>query len=192
MKKTSHVVLIDNFDSFTYNLAQRMGALGVRVTVVRNDKSSVRRVRALSPSHLVISPGPCTPAESGYSVELIAHFGPLLPLLGVCLGHQCIGSVYGASVVRTTPVHGKSSAIIHDKTPLYSQLAQGFQAGRYHSLHIPESSLPKTLLADAWTKEDHLLMGIHHRDFPTYGVQFHPESILTPLGSSLLHNFLSL
>lgn len=183
------MVLIDNYDSFTYNLVQILETLGVKVRVFRNDAVTVDEVAALKPESIVISPGPCTPREAGLSVSLIRRFAGTLPLLGVCLGHQSIGVAFGATVgAAKRIVHGKVSQITHDGSLLYRGMANPFPAGRYHSLAVLRETLPPELLVDA-TSEDGEIMGFHHVSFPLYGVQFHPESVLTPSGKRLLRNF---
>ena len=184
------LLLIDNYDSFTYNLYQYLCELGEDVYVVRNDKITCEEIAALAPQRIVISPGPCTPREAGISNEVIARFGPYLPILGVCLGHQCIGHVYGAAIVRAEKVmHGKTSLIYHDGKTIFAGLPNPFEATRYHSLIIHPDSLPTCLEVSAWT-EDGIIMGVRHREYPVEGVQFHPESILTVVGKDLLRNFL--
>ena len=186
------LVIIDNYDSFTYNLVQYFGELKVKPKVFRNDRVSVEEIEVLDPKYLVISPGPCTPKESGISKELIRHFSGKVPILGVCLGHQCIGEVFGGSVVRASyPVHGKMSLIYHNGRDLFDDIAQPFEAVRYHSLVVERDTLPKSLEVTA-TTEDGLVMGFKHNQHPTYGVQFHPESAFTGIGKSLLANFLRL
>jgi len=184
--------MIDNYDSFTYNLVQYLGELGREVKVLRNDEITAKEAVELNPSHLIISPGPCTPAESGISVELIRRLAGRIPILGVCLGHQCIAQAFGGQVVRATRLmHGKTSPIYHDGRSVYRGLPSPFTATRYHSLIVDEASLPPHLIATAHTAEGEL-MGIRHRDYPVEGVQFHPESILTAGGRELLANFLEL
>ena len=183
------IVLIDNYDSFTYNLVQVMRGQGAEIEVYRNDAIRVEEVEALQPSGVVISPGPCTPAEAGISVPLIQRMSGRVPLLGVCLGHQSIGVAFGATVHHAKSImHGKTSLVHHADAPLLKGMAHPFQAGRYHSLAIIKETLPDCLVVDAWT-EDGEIMGIHHISHPTYGVQFHPESVLTPTGKRLLRNF---
>jgi anthranilate synthase component II len=183
------IVLIDNYDSFTYNLVQVMRGQGADIRVFRHDAITVDEVEAMRPDGLVVSPGPCTPAEAGISVELIRRMSGKLPLLGVCLGHQSIGVAFGATVHHAKSImHGKTSPVEHDDTPLYKGMANPFPAGRYHSLAIIKETLPACLVVDAWT-EDGEIMGVHHVTHPTYGVQFHPESVLTPSGKRLLRNF---
>ncbi len=184
------IVLIDNYDSFTYNLVQVLGELGAELKVFRNDEVTIEEIKRLSPSHLLISPGPCTPKEAGISVEAIRAFSGKIPILGVCLGHQSIGYAFGAKVVRAKRLmHGKTSMIRHDGKGVFKGLSNPFEAMRYHSLIVDEKSLPDCLYATAWSEKDEL-MGIRHKDFFVEGVQFHPESILTPEGKRLLRNFL--
>ncbi len=186
------IVLIDNYDSFTYNLVQRLGEIDPRLdlNVVRNDKITVDEIAALAPSHLIISPGPCTPREAGISNDVIRHFAPSIPLLGVCLGHQCIGHTFGAEVVRADRImHGKTSLIHHDSKGVYTGLPNPFEATRYHSLVIRPGTLPPELEVVAWT-DDQEIMGIRHKTYPLEGVQYHPESFLTTAGIDLLRNFL--
>ncbi|NJN67314.1 MAG: aminodeoxychorismate/anthranilate synthase component II [Chloroflexaceae bacterium] len=184
------IVLIDNYDSFTYNLYQYLAELGVTVEVHRNDKITVSGVAALHPDRIVISPGPCTPTEAGISVALIQELGAHIPMLGVCLGHQAIGAAYGGTVVRAPKVmHGKLSQISHSGEGIFAGLPVPFTATRYHSLIVRRDDLPEELEMTAWTDDD-LIMGLRHRTDPVYGVQFHPESILTDQGKTLLRNFL--
>jgi anthranilate synthase component II len=183
------VLVLDNYDSFTYNLVQYFGELGAEVIVRRNDEVTPEEVLELHPDRIVISPGPCTPDEAGVSVELIETAGDRVPVLGVCLGHQAIGQAYGAKVVRGEPVHGKTAKILHDGAGVYEGLDQGFLATRYHSLVIEPGSLPASLEVTSRT-EDGVIMGVRHRDLPVEGVQFHPESVLTTSGRKLLANFL--
>jgi len=183
------VLVIDNYDSFTYNLVQYLGELGAEVLVRRNDEVTPEEVAELRPDRIVVSPGPCTPNEAGISVELIEKVGGGTPLLGVCLGHQSIGQAFGARIVRGEPVHGKTAKILHDGEGVYAGLDQGFEATRYHSLVIEPESLPDCLIVTSRT-EDGTIMGVRHRDFPVEGVQFHPESVLTRQGRDLLKNFL--
>lgn len=186
------LVVIDNYDSFTYNLVQYLGELGREVTVFRNDQATVDAIAALKPSHIIISPGPCTPNEAGISVELIRRLAGRVPILGVCLGHQCIGQALGARVVRASRLmHGKTSQIYHDGRTIFAGLPNPFTATRYHSLIVDAASLPPELEVTA-TSEMGELMGIRHREWPLEGVQFHPESILTEGGHQLVKNFLSL
>jgi len=186
------IVLIDNYDSFTYNLVQAMTAQGADIKVFRNDETTVEQVAQLNPDGIVISPGPCTPKQAGISVAAIEKFSGTIPVLGVCLGHQCIGAAFGAVIGHAARImHGKTSQITHQETTLYQGLKNPFPAGRYHSLAIEKASLPPQLVVDA-TSDDQEIMGIHHSEHQTYGVQFHPESILTPSGKRLLRNFLQI
>lgn len=192
------IFVLDNYDSFTYNLVQRLGELdgSLNIEVRRNDQTTLEEIAALNPERIIISPGPCTPHEAGLSPEVIREFGPKCPVLGVCLGHQCIGATYGARVVRADRLmHGKTSLIHHDGSGVFAGLENPFQATRYHSLIVPEETLPPELIPCAWTRDDDHppeLMGVRHRDYPVFGVQFHPESFLTPQGTMLLQNFLQL
>jgi len=183
------VLIIDNYDSFVYNLAQYLGELGWQPVVYRNDKITLAQIEELAPSHIVVSPGPCTPLEAGISNEVMRHFGGKIPILGVCLGHQCIGYVYGGKIGRTLPVHGKTSIIHHDGKTIYQGLPSPFPATRYHSLIIEAEGLPSCLEVTAKTSEG-TIMGVRHRDYVVEGVQFHPESILTEVGHDILNNFL--
>ncbi|MDC1071750.1 aminodeoxychorismate/anthranilate synthase component II [Gammaproteobacteria bacterium] len=184
------LLMIDNYDSFTYNLVQYFGELGERVTVYRNDQLTLNDVDALAPSHVVISPGPCTPNEAGISVDLVREYGARIPILGVCLGHQSIAQAYGGNIVRApTLMHGKTSMISHEGESLFGEIPTPFQATRYHSLVVEESSLPDCFEITA-RADDGEIMGIAHRAHPVVGVQFHPESILTQYGHKMLHNFL--
>jgi para-aminobenzoate synthetase component II len=187
-----HVFMIDNYDSFTYNLVQYLGELGAAITVRRNDQVTVAEIEQAGPSHLVVSPGPCTPDQAGISMDAIAHFGARrLPVLGVCLGHQAIGQAYGGVVHRAqAPVHGKTDEIAHDGRDVFAGLPQPFTATRYHSLVVDEA-LPACLELSAWNS-DGVVMGVRHRELPVHGVQFHPESVLTGAGLDLLRNFLAL
>lgn len=186
------VLVIDNYDSFTYNLVQYLGELGCEPVVYRNDQIGLEKIRRLRPSRIVISPGPCTPNEAGISNEVIRAFSGKTPILGVCLGHQCIGQVFGGRVVRAARImHGKTSAIYHYKKSIFHGIPDPFMATRYHSLLVENRSLPGCLEKTAWTK-DQEIMGIKHRQDPTWGVQFHPESIMTPEGKKILNNFLRL
>jgi anthranilate synthase/aminodeoxychorismate synthase-like glutamine amidotransferase len=185
------LTLIDNYDSFTYNLVQYFGELGAEIQVFRNDQTTLDHLAALSPSHLVISPGPGDPNDGGISNEAIQHFTGKIPVLGVCLGHQCIGAVFGGEVKRAPRLmHGKTSPIYHHGSDLFHSLPSPFNATRYHSL-IVEEPLPDCLEAQAFTKEGEV-MALRHKQYPTFGVQFHPESILTEHGKKLLENFLTL
>jgi anthranilate synthase/aminodeoxychorismate synthase-like glutamine amidotransferase len=184
------LLLIDNYDSFTYNLYQYLSELGERVEVRRNDQITLAEIEAIRPERIVISPGPCTPNEAGLSPQIIEHFGPRIPLLGVCLGHQAIGQVYGGRVIRAPePMHGKTSLIYHHGAGVLRDLPSPFEANRYHSLIVERASLPAELEITAETG-DGLIMGLRHRIYPVQGVQFHPESIMTPAGKELLRNFL--
>ena len=184
------LLLIDNYDSFTYNLYQYLSELGAEVITVRNDKISLEDVAGMSPEGIVISPGPGAPREAGISNDVIRHFGPKLPVLGVCLGHQCIGDVYGARVDRAEEIwHGKTSMVNHHGAGVLTGLPNPFEAIRYHSLVVYPETVPDCLEVTAWT-DDGLIMGLRHKEFPVEGVQFHPESILTPVGHDLLRNFL--
>ena len=186
------LLLLDNYDSFTYNLAQYFGELGCELVISRNDEISTDAIARLAPSHICISPGPCTPREAGISKDVIVRFGEQVPILGVCLGHQCIAEAYGGKVVRAERLmHGKSSVIRHNGTPLFSDLPTPFAGGRYHSLIVEPDSLPQCLEITAHTDEGEI-MALRHREFPVHGVQFHPESILTPAGKKILINFLAL
>ncbi len=186
------LLVIDNYDSFTYNLVQYLGELGAEMDVVRNDKITAEGIREMAPAGIVVSPGPCTPNEAGVSLDVIREFGGKIPILGVCLGHQCIGQTYGGNVIRAEKVmHGKTSEIHHNGDPLFAGLDNPFQATRYHSLIIERSSLPEELEVIAWTADD-IIMAVRHRKFPIWGVQFHPESVLTTSGKTLLKNFLTL
>ena len=186
------IVLIDNYDSFTYNLVQKFGevAPAMPIKVFRNDKVTVDEVEAMKPTHIVISPGPCTPREGGVSNAMITTFGPRVPLLGVCLGHQCIGFVAGAIVERAAKLmHGKTDQIHHDGKAIYAGIPNPFTATRYHSLIIRQGTLPADYEITAWTKDDEI-MGVRHKTWPLEGVQYHPESFLTEHGDTLLANFL--
>ena len=186
------IVLIDNYDSFTYNLVQMMGSLGADIRVFRNDEIALEEIGALRPEALVISPGPCTPHEAGISIAAIRRYSGAMPLLGVCLGHQAIGAAFGATVTNAARImHGKTSMVTYEDVPLYRGLKNPFPAGRYHSLAVRREGLPDELVVDA-ASEDGEIMGMHHRSHPTYGVQFHPESVLTPSGKRLLRNFLEM
>ncbi len=186
------LVIIDNYDSFTYNLVQMLGELGADMKVVRNDEVSVAEIDSWRPSRLLISPGPCSPKEAGVSVEAIRHFAGRIPILGVCLGHQSIGEAFGGDVVRASRLmHGKTSMIRHDGKGIFKGLSNPFEAMRYHSLVVEEKTLPKCLMPAAWSEIDEL-MGIRHVEYPLEGVQFHPESIMTQEGYKLLRNFLEM
>jgi len=184
------LLMIDNYDSFTYNLVQYFGELGAEVLVHRNDEISLAEIAALKPSHLVVSPGPCSPAEAGISVAAIQHFAGKLPILGVCLGHQSIGAAFGGRIIRAQQLmHGKTSLIHTPQQGVFADLPKDFTVNRYHSLAIERSTCPSELEVTAWT-EDGEIMGVRHRSLPIEGVQFHPESILTEHGHALLNNFL--
>ncbi|WP_372806177.1 aminodeoxychorismate/anthranilate synthase component II [Pontiella sp.] len=186
------ILVIDNYDSFTYNLVQYLGELGAEMRVFRNDEITVDEAVALKPEKVLVSPGPCTPKEAGISCDIIREFGPRLPLFGVCLGHQSIGDVYGGNVVRAARLmHGKTSPMIHDGKSVFKGLPSPFVATRYHSLIIERETLPDCLEITAWTAEGEI-MGVQHKEHPVHGVQFHPESILTTEGKKLLQNFLDL
>ncbi len=191
-EEASVILVIDNYDSFTYNLVQYMGELGADIKVVRNDECTLDEITAMNPERILISPGPCTPNEAGISCDVIARFGPTTPLFGVCLGHQCIGQVYGGRIVRADRLmHGKTSMIHHRGQGALKGLPNPFEATRYHSLLVERSSLPDDLLITAETQEGEI-MGIEHTKYPVWGVQFHPESILTQDGKRVVRNFLSL
>ncbi|MFC1925593.1 anthranilate synthase component II [Chloroflexota bacterium] len=183
------ILIIDNYDSFVYNLAQYVGELGWEPVVYRNDRITLEEIEELAPTHIIISPGPGTPLDAGISNDVVRHFGGKIPLLGVCLGHQCIGHVYGGTVSRHTPTHGKTATIHHDGKTVFSTIPNPLEGGRYHSLVVQSEDLPSCLEASART-EDGVIMGLRHRDWVVEGVQFHPESILTTTGHSLLKNFL--
>ena len=183
------IILIDNYDSFTYNLVQVMTGQGADVRVFRNDEITVDAVVEANPDGVVISPGPCTPKEAGISVALIQRMSGRVPILGVCLGHQSVGVAFGATVTNAQSImHGKTSMVRHEGSPLLRGMKNPFPAGRYHSLSLVRDTLPPELIVDAWTDDDEI-MGMHHVEHPTYGVQFHPESVLTPSGKRLLRNF---
>lgn len=184
------VLIVDNYDSFTYNLVQYMGELGARIEVVRNDRATVDELVARRPERVVVSPGPCTPSEAGISMAAIERFGALgTPVLGVCLGHQAIGQVYGGRVVRNEPIHGKTMDVTHDGRTLFEGLSNPLRVGRYHSLVVAKDDLPDTLEVSA--EGGGLIMALRHRELPVEGVQFHPESIMTTEGMRLLNNFLA-
>ena len=184
------LLIIDNYDSFTYNLVQYFGELGVEMKVVRNDAIGVDEVKALAPGKICISPGPCTPNEAGISCDVIREMGGSTPILGVCLGHQSIGQVYGGDVVRADRLmHGKTSPILHEGGSVFAGLPSPFEATRYHSLIVRRETLPDCLEVTAWTEEGEI-MGLRHKEHPVHGVQFHPESILTEEGKRMLENFL--
>jgi len=189
------LLMIDNYDSFTYNVVQYLAELGAEVVVHRNDEITLAQIEKLDPAFIVISPGPCTPLEAGISLEVVRTFGGRIPLLGICLGHQCIGAVFGGDVIRARQVmHGKTSMIHHNARGVFDGLPQPFEATRYHSLIVERSTLPDCLEMTAWTQHEDgtvdEVMGVRHRELPIEGVQFHPESILTRCGHDLLRNFL--
>ncbi|WP_423838898.1 anthranilate synthase component II [Symmachiella dynata] len=192
------IFILDNYDSFTYNLVQRLGEIDATldIHVARNDKTSIKEIEALQPERIIISPGPCTPHEAGLSKAVVEHFAPHLPLLGVCLGHQCICEVFGWQVVRAERLmHGKVSQIHHDGQGVFAGLNNPFEATRYHSLIGDPTDAPEDIVVTAWTEDEDFpreIMGVRHRDYPLHGVQFHPESFLTFEGSQLLRNFLDI
>ncbi len=186
------LLMIDNYDSFTYNLVQYLGELGKDIRVFRNDKITIQEIEKMNPEKIVISPGPCTPKEAGISIELIQNFAGRIPILGVCLGHQSIGAAFGGEIIRAPRLmHGKTSLIYHDGKTIFEGLPNPFEATRYHSLLIKKETLPDCLEITAWTDMDEI-MGVRHKDAIVEGVQFHPESILTKVGKDLLRNFLKL
>jgi anthranilate synthase/aminodeoxychorismate synthase-like glutamine amidotransferase len=189
------IFVLDNYDSFTYNLVQYIGELGERVEVRRNDQVTVKEIESMRPERIVISPGPCTPSEAGISIELIRHFAGKVPVLGVCLGHQAIGEAFGGHVVRAGHImHGKTSAVMHDNKTVFRGLPMPMTATRYHSLIVEEKDLPADLEVSAWTTEkdgSRTIMGLRHRRHAVEGVQFHPESVLTDAGKKLVENFLA-
>ncbi len=186
------ILLIDNYDSFVYNLAQYIGELGHEPVVHRNDSITMEQIEGLAPSHIVVSPGPCTPLEAGISNDVIHHFGGLIPVLGVCLGHQCIGHVYGGVVERAhPPVHGKTSLIHHDGRTIFEGVPSPFPGGRYHSLIVELGLIPECLEVSAQS-DDGIIMGVRHKEYVVEGIQFHPESILTDVGHDILRNFLAI
>ena len=189
------LLMIDNYDSFTYNVVQYLAELGADVQVYRNDEITIEQIEELNPERLVISPGPCTPNEAGISMEAIRHFAGKLPILGICLGHQAIGQVYGGDIIRAGRVmHGKVSPVFHEDSGVFRGLSNPLQATRYHSLVIDKATLPECLEVTAWTRNDdgsiEEIMGVRHKTLPIEGVQFHPESIMTEQGHELLRNFL--
>lgn len=190
------VFVLDNYDSFTYNLVQYMGEMGAEMTIRRNDEISVEEVAALGPERILLSPGPCTPQEAGISIELIQHFADKVPILGVCLGHQAIGAAFGGKVVRAPRLmHGKTSSVEHDRRTIFAGIESPMICTRYHSLIVEEEGLPKELEVSARTvspEGESIIMGLRHRRFPVEGVQFHPESVLTTDGKRLIQNFLGL
>ncbi len=186
------LLMIDNYDSFTYNLVQYLGELGQDLKVYRNNKITIPEIEKMSPDRIVVSPGPCTPKEAGISIDVIKHFAGKIPVLGVCLGHQSIGDAFGGDVIRAPYLmHGKTSMIHHDGKTIFAGLPNPFEATRYHSLIIKRETLPAVLEVTAWT-DDGIIMGVRHKQFKVEGVQFHPESILTGAGKDLLRNFLKL
>ena len=186
------LLMIDNYDSFTYNLVQHLGEIGEDIKVFRNDRVTIEEIEELKPKSIVISPGPCTPKEAGVSVDVIKYFAGKIPILGVCLGHQAIGAAFGGDIIRAPRLmHGKTSMIYHDGKTIYVGLPNPFEATRYHSLIIKKETLPSCLEITAWTDQDEI-MGVRHKEFIVEGVQFHPESILTKVGKTLLKNFLKL
>jgi anthranilate synthase component 2 len=185
------VLLLDNYDSFTYNLAHRLGELGAEVQVVRNDAVTVDDIVAKKPAHLVISPGPGRPETAGISIEALRRFSGQIPVLGVCLGHQALAIAFGGTVERAAaPMHGKTSMVEHDKRGIFTGVAAPFEAGRYHSLLVPRDGVPQDFEVSAWVEGADTIMGLRHRTWPVNGVQFHPESVLTSAGHQLLRNFL--
>jgi len=184
------VIVIDNYDSFVYNIAQYLGELGWQSLVYRNDRVTLKKIEELNPTHIIISPGPCTPLEAGISNDVIRYFAGRIPILGICLGHQCIGYVHGGQIVSApVPTHGKHSLVYHDGKSVYSGLPNPFEAGRYHSLVISKNNLPTELELTARTSDD-VIMGVRHREYVIEGIQFHPESIMTDVGHNVLVNFL--
>jgi len=190
------VFVLDNYDSFTYNLVQYLGEFGAKVEVRRNDELTVGQIASLNPDRILVSPGPCTPQDAGISIDLIRHFAGKVPLLGVCLGHQAIGAAFGGHVVRAkTLMHGKTSLVEHDGQTIFRGISSPLTATRYHSLIVAEQSLPPDLEVSAWTRDrdgTRVIMGLRHRKFPVEGVQFHPESVLTAAGKQIVENFLGL
>ena len=190
------IFVLDNYDSFTYNLVQYLGELGAQVTVARNDQTTVAEISSQNPTHILVSPGPCTPQEAGISIAVIRHFAGKVPLLGVCLGHQAIGAAFGGDVVRAPNLmHGKTSAVEHDGKSIFRNIPSPMTATRYHSLIVAEKTLPAELEISATCKDrdgTRVIMGLRHRKFPVEGVQFHPESVLTDQGMQLIRNFLEL
>ena len=187
------VLLLDNYDSFTYNLAHRLGELGAEVQVVRNDAITVDEIAERRPSHLVISPGPGRPETAGISVEALKRFAGVMPVLGVCLGHQALAIAFGGRVERAgAPMHGKTSLVTHDNAGVFAGVAQGVTVGRYHSLMIPPDGVPPGFVVSAHVSDEATVMGLRHEQWPVHGVQFHPESVLTPDGHQMLRNFLEM
>ncbi|MEJ5228022.1 aminodeoxychorismate/anthranilate synthase component II [Thermodesulfovibrio sp.] len=186
------ILIIDNYDSFTYNLYQYVGEMAKAVKVFRNDRITIEDIEKLKPQKIIISPGPCTPSEAGISIEVIKHFAGKIPILGVCLGHQAIGAAFGGRVIRCHEImHGKTSLIYHDEKTIFKGIPNPFEATRYHSLIVERETLPNCLTVSAWTSND-IIMGLRHKDYPVEGVQFHPESILTKAGKDLIRNFIRL
>lgn len=186
------ILIIDNYDSFTYNLYQYIGEMVKKVEVYRNDKLTIKEIEEMSPEKIIISPGPCTPSEAGISIDVIKYFADKIPILGVCLGHQAIGVAFGGRIIRSYEImHGKTSLIYHDGKTIFTGLPNPFEATRYHSLIVEKETLPDCLIVSAWTLNG-IIMGIRHKEFKVEGVQFHPESILTKVGKDLLKNFLKL
>jgi anthranilate synthase/aminodeoxychorismate synthase-like glutamine amidotransferase len=190
------VFVLDNYDSFTYNLVQYLGEMGAKIEVRRNDDVTIEQIEEMHPDRILISPGPCTPQEAGISVELIRYFAGKVPLLGVCLGHQAIGAAFGGEIVRAKNLmHGKTSEVVHDGKTIFHGLASPMTATRYHSLIVSEKNLPADLEVSAWTSDKdgtRVIMGLRHKKFPVEGVQFHPESVLTEEGKKLVRNFLEI
>jgi len=189
------ILMIDNYDSFTYNIVQYFGELGENLIVFRNDQITIDKIIDLKPDKIIISPGPCTPNEAGISIDVVKNFYKSTPILGVCLGHQSIGQAFGGNIISAKKImHGKISSIMHNDSRMYTDISNPFNATRYHSLVIEKLSLPNCLNITAWTEEENdiEIMGIEHKEYPTYGLQFHPESILTTSGHQLLKNFLEI
>ena len=187
------ILMIDNYDSFTYNLVQYFGELGADIKVYRNDKITVDEIEKLDPHKIIISPGPCTPKEAGISVEVVQRFSEKIPILGVCLGHESIAVAFGGKITKAKKLmHGKTSPISHDGKGIFNSIEQPFEATRYHSLAVERSSLPPCFDVSAWTDDDNEIMGIRHKELPVVGIQFHPESVLTGVGKELLKNFLEI
>jgi anthranilate synthase component 2 len=186
------ILIIDNYDSFTYNIVQYVGSLGFQMEVHRNDKIAIDEINS-SISHIIVSPGPCTPDDAGISVEIIQNYHDKIPILGICLGHQAIGQAFGSKIIRAKNLmHGKTDLIEHKQSPIFKEIDTEFMATRYHSLIIEEESLANDLQIDARSKNDHYIMSVSHKTSPTYGIQFHPESIETPYGIQILENFLNI
>ena len=184
------ILIIDNYDSFTYNLVQYLGELGVEMEVARNDAITIDEIKQMKPDAIVISPGPCTPYEAGISIDVIKQFHKSTPILGVCLGHQAIGVAFGGKVIKApTVMHGKVSEVYHNNSSIFSGLPNPFKATRYHSLIVDKNTLPDSLEVTAWTKDGNIMV-LKHKEFPTFGVQFHPESIMTEFGKEILKNFI--